>query len=147
MILPIALTIAAAAALLNIWLGWRVSRLRLRHKVSIGDEGNIQVAARMRAHANFTEYTPFFLILLGLIELARGSATWLWAVAVLYVLARIAHAFGMDRRGVNPLRVGGVIVSWAVLIGLAGYAIFLAAQPPQPESGTEISPTRAALRV
>ena len=147
MVLPITLTIAAAAALLNIWLGWRVSRLRLRHKVSIGDEGNIQVAARMRAHANFTEYTPFFLILLALIELARGSETWLWAGAILYVLDRIAHAFGMDRRGTNFFRVGGVIVSWAVLIGMAGYAIFLAAQPPRPEPGVEVSPTGAAMRV
>lgn len=146
MILPITLTIAAAAALLNVWMGWRVSQLRLRHKVSIGDEGNFQVVARMRAHANYAEYTPFFLILLGLVELALGPETWLWGVAILYVLARIAHAFGMDRRGPNPLRVGGVLVTWLVLIGLAGAAIWLAAQQPRPAVGSEASAARTASR-
>ena len=37
--LPITLTIAAGAALINIWLGTRVSRLRVRDKVSVGDAG------------------------------------------------------------------------------------------------------------
>ena len=62
----------AACALLNIWLGRRVGRMRVAHKVSIGDGGNEALIARMRAQANFVEYTPFFLILLGLIELAAG---------------------------------------------------------------------------
>ena len=51
----------------------------------------------MRAQANFIEYTPFVLILIGLIELAEGSQLWLWIVGVVYILARIAHGFGMDR--------------------------------------------------
>ena len=74
MILPITLTIAGAAALLNIWLGPRVGQMRLAHKVSIGDGGNEALIARMRAQANFVEYTPFVLILLGLIELADRLA-------------------------------------------------------------------------
>lgn len=123
MILPITLTIAGAAALLNIWLAVRVSRLRRAHKVSIGDGGHTGVATRMRAHANFIEYTPIFLILLALIEMARGSETWLWIVAILFILARIAHPFGMDRPGSNPLRAGGVAITWLVLIGLAAYAV------------------------
>lgn len=146
MILPITLTIAAAAALLSIWMGWRVSQLRLRHKVSIGDEGNVQVAARMRAHANYAEYTPFFLILLALVELALGSEGWLWGVAILYILARIAHAFGMDRRGTNPARVGGVLVTWLVLAGLAGAAIWLAAQPPRSAEPSNAPAARTASR-
>jgi uncharacterized membrane protein YecN with MAPEG domain len=124
-ILPITLTIAGAAALINLWLGFRVSLLRRRHKVSIGDGGNSAVATRMRAHANFVEYTPFFLILLALIELARGSETWLWAAAILFILARLAHAFGMDRPAPNALRVAGAAVTWLVLLGLAAYALYL----------------------
>jgi len=123
MILPISLTITAAAALLNIWLGSRVGRARHAAKVSIGDGGDPRLIARMRAQANFVEYTPFFLILLALVELAHGSATWLWGVAILFILARIAHAFGMDRPAPNPLRMGGILVTFLVLIGLAGYAI------------------------
>ena len=121
--LPITLTIAGAAVLMNIWLGVRVSQLRFRDKVSIGDAGNQAVACRMRAHANFVEYTPLFLILLALVELSQGPETWLWAVAILYILARLAHPFGMDRPAPNPLRVGAMLVTWAVLLGLALYAI------------------------
>ncbi len=123
MMLPITLTIAAAAALMNIWLAVRVSQLRVRHKVSVGDDGDVRVAYRMRAHANFVEYTPIFLILLALIELARGSEGWLWGVAIVYILARLAHPFGMDRPAPNPLRMGGIVVTWLVLVGLAGYAL------------------------
>jgi hypothetical protein len=121
--LPITLTIAAAAALINIWLGVRVSQVRFRDKVSIGDAGNQRLACRMRAHSNYTEYTPFFLILLALIELSQGSEQWLWGAAILFILARLAHPFGMDRKAPNTLRVGGMIVTWAVLLGLAAYAL------------------------
>ena len=103
--LPITLTIAGAAALLNIWLGRRVGQMRLTHKISIGDGGNEALIARMRAQANFIEYTPFVLILIGLIELAEGSELWLWIVGVVYILARIAHGFGMDRPRPDPLRL------------------------------------------
>jgi hypothetical protein len=121
--LPITLTIAGAAALLNLWLSVRVSLLRRRHGVSIGDGGNEAVATRMRAHANFTEYAPLFLILLGLVELARGPHPWLWAIAILFVLGRLLHAFGMDRPAPNALRIGGMLATYLPLLLLAGYAL------------------------
>ncbi|HYG28743.1 MAG TPA: MAPEG family protein [Allosphingosinicella sp.] len=141
MILPISLTIAAAAALLHVWLSMRVSRLRRLHRISIGDEGNKAVATRMRAHGNFAENTPVFLILLALTEHAIGSELWLWIVAAVYIVARLLHAFGMDRPAPNWMRIGGVGLSWLVLLGLAGHALFLsygdqshrrAIEAPQP---------------
>lgn len=130
--LPITLTIAAAATLINIWLATRVGRLRRARRIMIGDGDDPAMLARMRAHANFVEYTPFFLILLGLIEMARGSQTWLWIASIAYVAGRIAHAFGMDRPPPSPLRVGGIAVTWIVLIALAGYALAISygAVPP-----------------
>lgn len=130
MILPITLTMAGAAALLNFWLSWRVGQMRHRHKVLIGDGGQQALVARMRAQANFIEYAPFYLILLALIELGAGSATWLWIVSILFVLGRILHAFGMDKTTPNKLRIGGMILTMIPLLGLAVYAIVLAyAQP------------------
>jgi uncharacterized membrane protein YecN with MAPEG domain len=123
MILPITLTIAAAAALVNLWLAIRVGRVRVAGKVSIGHGDNPLLQTRMRAHANFVEYTPFCLILLGLVELASGSSTWLWLVAIVYILARIAHAFGMERPAPNKLRAGGIVVTMLALLALAIYAL------------------------
>ncbi len=125
MILPITLTIAGAAAILNLWLGWRVGQRRMSEKVSIGDGGNPAVIARMRAHANFVEYTPFVIILIGLIELGAGSTMWLWVVSVAYILARLAHAFGMDRPAPNPFRMVGILATMLVLAGLGLYAVAL----------------------
>jgi uncharacterized membrane protein YecN with MAPEG domain len=122
-ILPITLTIAGAAALLNLWLGQRVGKMRVAHKVSIGDGGNEPLITRMRAQANYVEYTPFFLILLALVELAVGSHLWLWIVAIVYILGRIIHMFGMDKPPPSRLRMIGIIVTMLCLLGLALYAI------------------------
>jgi uncharacterized membrane protein YecN with MAPEG domain len=157
MMLPITLTIAGAAALMNVWLGLRVSMLRRLHKVSIGDGGRNDVATRMRAHSNFIEYAPFFLILLALVELARGSATWLWAVGILFILGRLLHPFGMDRPGASGMRVAGIVITWACLLGLAAYALTVPYLEGRREAGpryvstdqaraSALSPTNGLLR-
>src|SRR3546814_17173829 len=71
MMLPISLTIAAGAALLNIWLAMRVSRTRRQEEVWVGDGGNERVIRRMRAHSNFIENTALVLILL--VQIGRAS--------------------------------------------------------------------------
>lgn len=126
MILPVTLTIAAAAAVVNLWLAFRIVPTRLKDKVLTGDGGNDLLKGRMRAHANFTEYAPFILILMGLIELAGGSPTWLWIAGAAFVIARVAHAFGMDRTTPSAPRAGGALVTWALLALLAGWALAIA---------------------
>ena len=126
MILPITLTAAGAAALINIWLAIRVGQKRISDKISIGDGGHPPLIARMRAHANFTEYTPYFLILVALIEMASGTSTWLWIVVGLYLLSRVAHGIGMDMvEGQSKLRGIGILVTMLTLVGLAIYALTL----------------------
>lgn len=144
LLLPITLTIAAAAALLHIWLSVRVSQLRRRDRVSVGDQGNKALLTRMRAHGNFAENVPIFLILLALIEMAIGSALWLWGAAILFIVARILHVFGMDRGGANPLRVVGIMLSWLVLFGLAGYAIYVSYAHASAERRVLVSPIERA---
>ena len=116
-ILPISLTIAAGAALINLWLAMRVGRVRMSEKVSIGDGGNEQLIRRMRAHSNYVENTPFVLILLALVELGLGPSLWLWVLGMLYLVARILHAFGMD--GLGWGRSAGVVISMLTQLGLA----------------------------
>lgn len=121
--LPIALVTAGAAALLNFWLGLRISRLRISEKIMVGDGGNPRLVARMRAQLNFAEYAPLVLILIALIELARGTQAWLWGVALAFIVGRILHAFGMD--GWRPGRMIGIATTMLTMLGLAAYAVYL----------------------
>ena len=138
MTLQITLTMAGAATLLNLWLGARVSRLRSQFKVSVGDGGNDALLRRMRAQADYIEHAPFFLILLGLLELAGANSWLLWGAGIAFILARIAHGYGMDAAAPRLLRSLGMMVSAAVVVLLAGYAIFIAYQAP-PISSTGIT--------
>src|SRR3954469_3659424 len=119
--LPIALTATGAAALVNFWLSWRVAQLRHDENIWVGDGGNARLTARMRAHLNFAEYAPVVLILIALIEAAKGTHLWLAIVAALFILARILHGLGMD--GWRPGRVAGMAGTAPVMIGLGLYAV------------------------
>ena len=144
MILPITLTIAGAAAILHVWLSLRVSQLRRPLKVGVGDGGNEVLLRRIRAHGNFAENVPIFLILLGLLEFATGGDLWLWGAAILFILARLLHVFGMDRPGANWMRVTGVAISWTAILALGLYAILIAYQSPPIRRGIQLSPGRTA---
>jgi uncharacterized membrane protein YecN with MAPEG domain len=126
MLLPITLTFAAACALLNFWLAIRCARFRIKDKILHGDAGHGLLARRMRAHANYIEYTPIVLILFGLVEMAVGASLWLWIGALAYVVARVAHAFGMDADKPTAWRAGGALLTWVIMIVIAGTALSIA---------------------
>ena len=137
MLLPVALTTTGAAALINFWLATRVGQLRIARRISIGDGGDTQVLARMRAHANFTEYAPIVLLLIALIEFAGGSQLWLWIVAAVFIVGRILHGFGMD--GAMRLRQIGIVTTMLIMIGLALFAAWTGLQSRgAPEPGTTV---------
>lgn len=122
-ILPISLTLAAIAAIINIWLSIRVGQVRTRENIMVGDGGNEHVIRRMRAHSNYIESTAFVLILLVLIELAGGNAMALWAVGGIYFAGRIAHAFGMD--GAVQARFVGTVITLLAQAGLAIWGLVI----------------------
>ena len=128
MILPISLSMAAAAAILALWLAMRVGRVRSAERIAHGDGGHPLLAKRMRAQLNYVESAPFVLVLVALVELSGRGGTWLVLVAALFLLARIAHAFGMDNdKATNPLRAAGIGITMLTLLGLALYAALIAA--------------------
>lgn len=125
--LPVTLAAAAALGTIDLWLGLRIFRMRLKDNVLIGDGGGDVLAGRMRAHANLVEYAPFVLALMALIELACGTSLTLGLTAAVFVVARIAHPIGMDLRRSNVPRAGGAILTWLVLAFLVGWAALIAA--------------------
>jgi uncharacterized membrane protein YecN with MAPEG domain len=126
MLLPTTLCLAAAAAIINLWLSMRIGNLRLKGRILYGDGGDEMLLRRMRAQANFIENTPLVLILIGAIEGAGKGGTWLPVVGAIYMLARVAHAIGMDGGRVHRLRSAGALITMLVLLGLAIVAVLVA---------------------
>ena len=125
---PVTLLTAAAAVFLNIWLGSRIAAHRRDFKVSVGDGGHEPLLRRMRAQANFIEHAPFFLILLGGLELSGANRWALSAIALVFVLARIGHGIGMDADADRRWRAYGMICSALAGVVLALWATFCAAE-------------------
>jgi uncharacterized membrane protein YecN with MAPEG domain len=125
--LPITLLSAAAAVFINIWLGWRIAEHREQYKVSVGDGGHEPLLRRMRAQSNFIEQAPFFLILLGGLELSGANRTALASAALVFMLARVAHGIGMDGGPVHRLRAYGIAGSVLANLVLAVWAVVCAA--------------------
>lgn len=120
------LTMAAAAAILNIWLMIRIGGIRRAESISVGDGGSEALIRRMRAQANFVESAPFVLILVAAIELTDKGGQWLPIVAGVYIIARVLHAFGMDGK-IEWGRFVGTIVTLLTLLGLAIVAALIGA--------------------
>jgi uncharacterized membrane protein YecN with MAPEG domain len=128
MILQTTLSLAAAAAIINLWLGIRIGQLRHQHGVSIGDGGNEQLQRRMRAQLNFAEHVPVVLVLLGLIEATGKGGQWLAPVGAIYMLGRVAHALGMDGGSLEKGRMVGTLLNMLITLGLAVVAVLIALQ-------------------
>lgn len=122
--LPVTLTIAAGAALVNIWLMIRCGQARTKGGVSIGDGGDEYLIRRMRAHANFVESAPFVLVLIAALEATGGTNNWLWGMGILYIVGRLAHGLGMDGGAFGKGRMVGTLITFVTLIGLAGWALW-----------------------
>jgi uncharacterized membrane protein YecN with MAPEG domain len=127
-VLPTTLSLAAAALLVNLWLGMRIGRLRVSEKVLHGDGGNPLIARRMRAQLNFAENVPLILLLFAGVELAGRGGAWLSLVGGVFILGRVAHAFGMDAGHPHKARMAGVAITMLTGLGLAVYAVLIAAR-------------------
>ncbi|MCM0000159.1 MAG: MAPEG family protein [Erythrobacter sp.] len=125
--LPVTLAAAAAAGVLNIWLALRINAARSAAGVYLGDGGNEAIQRRMRAQANYVEYTPFVLALIIGIELSGKGSWWLGVVALVYFAGRIGHGFGMDGGALLKGRFIGTITTLLTLLGLSVAAALIMA--------------------
>lgn len=126
MILQTTLTLAAAAAIITLWLMIRIGRVRMAGKIIHGDGGNALLMRRMRAQSNFVENVPLVLILIAVIEMTGRGGTWLAIIGAVFMLARVAHLIGMDKVEPNALRTGGALITMLTHLGLAVVAVLLA---------------------
>jgi len=98
--------------------------------VLFGDPVNMELAERVRIHQNFLEYVPMAIILMGILEINGGNATFLHVFGVVLIISRIAHAIGLkhDNMG-HPGRVIGAGGTALMSMAAAVYALWMVIKP------------------
>jgi len=110
----------AVCAVLLAFLALRVSILRTKFKVALGDGGQPELLRAIRAHGNNIEHIPIFLLTSFGYEALAGSTTALALLDALFVIARILLALGLSRSAINRLRRAGAISTLLCELVLAG---------------------------
>lgn len=87
---------AGLLALFYLVLSARVVQLRGPGGPSLGDGGNPVLLRRIRAHANFAEYTPFILLMIGFLELSGFPPHVLHGLGIILLLARLLHGYALS---------------------------------------------------
>ena len=118
---------AGLLGLLAVALTVHVGRMRTRKRIFLGDGGDAELIAAIRAQGNLLELTPLILVLLWMMHGPTGHRM-ADILAVALVVARFLHAGGM--LGLVPYgRPAGaitttVVLAWAsvtlILAGIRG---------------------------
>jgi uncharacterized membrane protein YecN with MAPEG domain len=90
----------ALLAIIMIFLSVKIIINRKSSKIPLGlgnqGLGNDDFLQRkIRAHGNFTEYTPIFLIMLLLVELAGLNKYFIHFFGLIFFVGRLTHAYGI----------------------------------------------------
>ena len=123
----ITLFFAGSLTILAIVLAYLTGRQRIKTKTNLGigeDFGMLQIT---RAHGNLLENALFFLILSFLLEnIAQISSLAIVILGDIFLISRIAHAYGITRPEANSIfRFLGITGTVAVLFIQAVWGIMI----------------------
>ena len=118
---------ASSLTILALILSFLTGRQRFKTETNLGlgdDFGMLQIT---RAHGNLIENALFFLILMFLLEtVAEVSSLSLMVLGDIFLLARIAHAYGITRAdGKSIFRAIGTLATILVLLVQSTWGMIL----------------------
>jgi uncharacterized membrane protein YecN with MAPEG domain len=125
----------AILALTLILLSINVIKSRRKFGVAIDDGTNIELQRRIRAQANFSEYSPMFLILLFCAEYSKLAPLALHFFGVIFLVGRFMHAYSLlkaekyegGKLANKPIwRIRGMICTFFAIGSLAVILLLLA---------------------
>jgi len=115
------------AGLLALWflvLTWRVIQRRGKG-TWIGDGGDQALLRVIRGHANFAEYVPLALLMMGFLEVSRFSIYVLHALGIVLLVARLLHGYALSFTEHFPFgRFWGSTLTFIVLAIEAVFCIY-----------------------
>ena len=112
------------AILLFVFIALSINAAFTRRKsgLAVGEADNETLLRAVRAHGNFTEYTPMFLISLFLIDHVSKNCEYILVIGSGFVLGRISHATSMFlKKGI--LRITGMFLTFTPLLSNFVYLI------------------------
>ena len=110
---------AGLLAALFLVLSFRTIFHRRAQKVEIGDGGDRELLRRARVHANFAEYVPIALVMMGLAESLAMPVFGLHILGLALLGGRLVHAYGLSQSPhILPMRVAGMVLTLGVIATL-----------------------------
>ena len=120
--LPLTSTFASLFTLFYLFLSFRIGYLRgspvMKLFFKMDEEiPEMKLHRNVRAHGNFSEYVPIFLVLLLIIEtLGQSSFDYLLTICLIFSYGRLAHAICFAFYDSNPfLRISGMLCTYLSL--------------------------------
>lgn len=107
------------AAILTLHVG----RMRGQKKIFLGDGGDPELTAAIRAQGNLLELTPLILVLLWMMHGPLGHRLP-DILAIILVIARLLHAGGM--LGFLPYGHPAGAIATTTIMGIAGVSLIVA---------------------
>ena len=97
---------------------------RRSSKVVYGDDNNKKLIKDIRAHANFFEFTVFFIISSFLLEILDANQIYVLIINILFLIGRISHAHSMLNEKILFRMVGMMITLGSYIINCI-YLLYL----------------------
>jgi uncharacterized membrane protein YecN with MAPEG domain len=117
--IPITTLLTSGLALWLLMLTVIVVKARQVSGQSLGDGGDVPLTRAIRAQANLTEFAPVFIALIFIGELQNGNSYLLGALAITFMIARLAHGYALALSQNNaPARAGGFLFT-VIPIGIS----------------------------
>ncbi len=125
--MPVFFVCAGLIGLLAVALTLNIARLRGRKKINLGDGGDPEMQAAVRAHANLIEFAPLCLLLIYFVSDFYGFRV-VAGLSVILLVARVLHAGGMlglvpQGRLLGALGTTLVLAASSVLVVMVGLGL------------------------
>ena len=101
--------------------------VRKSSKVAYGDDNNKKLIKAIIAHANFFEFTVFFIISSFLLEILDANQIYVLFVNIIFLLGRISHAYSMLKEKIL-FRVIGMMATLNIYALNCIYLLYLYVQ-------------------
>ena len=120
--MPVFFVCAGLLGLLAVALSMQVGRLRGQKKISLGDGGDPEMLAAIRAHGNFMEFVPLLLLMIYMASDFHGFRVTA-ALSIVLLVARVLHAGGM--LGMVPRgRFLGAVLTMLLLVVVSALLVY-----------------------